>query len=63
MIVHKTKINVFFVENCPHFDDENLSETFSAEMEFCKIDPRATSQPILSQSQRKWLASMSTYDL
>jgi hypothetical protein len=27
------------VEICPAFRDDNLSETFSAEVEFCNIDP------------------------
>jgi hypothetical protein len=30
------------VEFCPQYDDENLSEKFLAEMEFCKIDPWST---------------------
>jgi hypothetical protein len=29
----------FFLEICPKFEDKNLTEMFSAEMEFCKIDP------------------------
>jgi hypothetical protein len=32
---------VFWVELWPEFEDENLSEKFSAEIEFCKIGPRA----------------------
>jgi hypothetical protein len=27
------------VELCPKFEDENLSEKFSADMEFCRIGP------------------------
>jgi hypothetical protein len=30
---------IFFENICPQFEAEYLSETFSAEMEFCKIDP------------------------
>jgi hypothetical protein len=43
IIVHNTQINIymllFWVENCPKFEDENLSGKSPAEMEFCKIDP------------------------
>jgi hypothetical protein len=30
---------ILWVETCPKFEDENLSETFKAKMEFCKIGP------------------------
>jgi hypothetical protein len=36
---------VFWVVICPKFEDENTSEKFSAEMEFCKIDPRLGAVP------------------
>jgi hypothetical protein len=32
------------MKNCSNFEDENLSHKFSAEMEFCKIDPRTERQ-------------------
>jgi hypothetical protein len=34
-------MNVLFFgwKNCSQFGDENLSEKFSVETEFCKIDP------------------------
>jgi hypothetical protein len=31
------------METYPKYEDENLSEIFSAEMEFCKIDPLSSS--------------------
>jgi hypothetical protein len=31
----------FWVESCPQVEDYNLSEKFSAETEFCKLDPRS----------------------
>jgi hypothetical protein len=38
----KLKSDVSWVEAWTKFEVENLSEKFSAEMEFCKIDPWAT---------------------
>jgi hypothetical protein len=38
LIVPDTKM-LFLVKICPQFEDENLSQKFSAEMKFGKIDP------------------------
>jgi hypothetical protein len=32
--------SLLYVEICPKFEEEILSEMFSAEMEFCQIGPR-----------------------
>jgi hypothetical protein len=36
-------------ETFTKFEDENLSDKFSAQMEFCKIDPRSETMERLSE--------------